>query len=135
MTRGEEGTWDAALRGGRMRVGARVFIDEGTAPGVIGRRAIPFFAVTSSHRTGSSYGVTPVEGRQQEQAVPAYALSKSTSWLADTALRSRRQMPSQQICVLFAAPFDFRSTKTALGLRFQYVGVLFKAPITRPLSG
>ena len=96
MTRGEEGTWDAALRGGRMRVGARVFIDEGTAPGVIGRRAIPFFAVTSSHRTGSSYGVTPVEGRQQEQAVPAYALSKSTSWLADAARRSSGKMPSQQ---------------------------------------
>jgi hypothetical protein len=31
----------------------------------------------------------PVEGRQQERAVPAYALSKSTSWLADTAQRSR----------------------------------------------
>jgi hypothetical protein len=70
-------------------MGARVFVDEGTAPGVIGRRAIPFFAVISSHRTGCSYGVKPVEGRQQERAVPAYALSKSTSWLPDTAQRSR----------------------------------------------
>jgi hypothetical protein len=40
--------------------------------------------------------VTPVEGRQQEQAVPAYALSKSTSWLADAARRSSGKMPSQQ---------------------------------------
>ena len=33
---GKVGTWDAALRGDRM--GARVFVDEGTAPGVIGCR-------------------------------------------------------------------------------------------------
>ena len=38
----------------------------------------------------------PVEGRQQERAVPAYALSKSTSWLADTAQRIRGQVSSQQ---------------------------------------
>jgi hypothetical protein len=49
---GEEGTWDAALHGDRM--GTRVFVDEGTAPDVSGRCATPFFAVTSSHRTGCS---------------------------------------------------------------------------------
>jgi outer membrane receptor protein involved in Fe transport len=54
---GKKGTWDAALRGDRMRVGTRVFVGEGTAPGLSGRRAIPFFAAISSHRTGWRYGV------------------------------------------------------------------------------
>jgi hypothetical protein len=101
-----------------MRVGTRVFVGDGAAAGMIGRHAILFFAVMSSHRTDYGYGVMLYEGRQQERAAPAYVLSKSTSWLADTALRSRRQMPSQQICVLITAPLEQRCTKTALGLRF-----------------
>ena len=76
-----------------MRVGTRVFVDEGMAPGVIGRRAIPFFVPISSHRTGFSYRVKHAEGQQQKRAVPAYALSKFSSWLADTAQRSRGQVP------------------------------------------
>ena len=58
-----------------MRVGTRVFVNEGTAPGVSGHRAFPFFAVISNHLSGRCYGVKPVEGRQQERAVPAYAVS------------------------------------------------------------
>jgi hypothetical protein len=71
-----------------MRVGTRVFVDEDTEPGVIGRHAIPFFAVIF-HHPGCSYGVKPAKGRQRERAVPAYAFSKFTSWLDDTAQRSR----------------------------------------------
>jgi hypothetical protein len=36
---GEEGSWDVALRGDRMRVGTSAFVNEGTAPGVRGRYA------------------------------------------------------------------------------------------------
>ena len=92
----DDGDWDVALRGLRLPVGTRVFVDEGTKGGVIGRRAVPFFAVVSSHRSGCRYGVTPFTARQHERAVPAYALSKSSSFLADTAQRSRGQMTSQQ---------------------------------------
>jgi hypothetical protein len=41
----EEKTWNAALHGDCMRVWMRVFVDEFTAPGAIGRRAILLFAV------------------------------------------------------------------------------------------
>ena len=92
----DDGDWDAALRGERMPVGTRVFVDEGTAAGVSGRRAFPFFAVISRHLPGCRYGVKPQEARQHERSVPAHALSKSTSWLADTAQRSSGQMTSQQ---------------------------------------
>jgi hypothetical protein len=40
--------------------------------------------------------VKPFEARQHERAVPAHALSKSNSFLADMAQRSRGQMTSQQ---------------------------------------
>ena len=46
------GDWDTAVRGPRMRVGTRVFVDEGTAPGVRGRRAFPFFAIISRYLPG-----------------------------------------------------------------------------------
>ena len=49
------------MRGPRVPVGTRVFVDEGTAPGVRGRRAFPFFAVVSSHLSKCCYGVVPVE--------------------------------------------------------------------------
>ena len=55
----DDGDWDAALRGERMPVGTRVFVDEGTAAGVSGRRAFPFFAVISRHLPGCRYGVNP----------------------------------------------------------------------------
>ena len=48
------GDWDTAVRGPRMRVGTRVFVDEGTAPGVRGPRTFPFFAVVSSHLSNFS---------------------------------------------------------------------------------
>ena len=35
--------WDEKRRGRRMSIGTRVLVDEGTAPGVSGRRAFPFF--------------------------------------------------------------------------------------------
>ena len=35
----DDGDWDVALRGLRLPVGTRVFVDEGTKGGVIGRRA------------------------------------------------------------------------------------------------
>ena len=37
-----------------MRVGTRVFVDEGTAPGVRGPRTFPFFAIVSSHLSNFS---------------------------------------------------------------------------------
>ena len=91
-----DGNWDMALRGLRLSVGKRVFVDEGTKGGVSGRRAAPFFAVISSHCPGCCYEVKPFEARQHERAVPAHALSNSKSILADTAPRSRGQMTSQQ---------------------------------------
>ena len=48
----DDGDWDAALRGERMPVGTRVFVDEGTAAGVSGRRAFPFFAIISRYLPG-----------------------------------------------------------------------------------
>jgi hypothetical protein len=75
----DDGDWDAALRGERMPVGTRVFVDEGTAAGVSGRRAFPFFAIISRYLPGCRYGVKPQEARQHERSVPAHALSKSTS--------------------------------------------------------
>ena len=48
------GDWDTAVRGPRMRVGTRVFVDEGTAPGVRAPRTFPFFAVVSSHLSNFS---------------------------------------------------------------------------------
>jgi hypothetical protein len=86
---GEEDIWDAALREDRMPLGTLAFVEEGAEPSVLVRRAIPFFAVISNYRTGCSYGVVPVEGRQQERAEPAHAIPKSTSWLADTTQRGR----------------------------------------------
>jgi hypothetical protein len=80
---GEDGTWDAALRGDSMRVGTRVFVNEGMAPGMSGRRANPFFEIILSHRAGCRYVLKPIEGRQQVRAAPAYALFNSTSWLAN----------------------------------------------------
>jgi hypothetical protein len=77
-------------------VWTRAFVVESTPPGVIDRRAVPFFAVISSHRTCCSYGLKPAEGWQQERAVPAQILFKSTSWLADMAQRSRGQKHSRQ---------------------------------------
>ena len=53
-----DGDWGAALRGARFPVGTRVFVDEGTAPGVRDRRAPSFFAIIPSHRR---YGVKPLE--------------------------------------------------------------------------
>ena len=91
-----DGDWDAALRGLRLPVGKRVFVDEGTKGCVSGRRAAPFFVVISSHCSGCCYEVKPFEARQHERAVPAHALSKSNSFLADTAQRNRGHMTSQQ---------------------------------------
>jgi hypothetical protein len=91
-----DGDWDVALRGLRMPVGKRVFVDEGTKGGVSGHRAVPFFAVISSHCSGCCYEVKVFEARQREQAVPAHVLSNSKSFLADTAQRCRGQMTSQQ---------------------------------------
>ena len=48
------GDWDTAVRGRRRRVGARVFVDEGTAPGVRGPRTFHFFAIVSSHLSNYS---------------------------------------------------------------------------------
>ena len=73
----DDGDWDAALRGERMPVGTRVFVDEGTAAGVSGRRAFPFFAIISRYLPGCRYGVRPQEARQHERSVPAHAISKS----------------------------------------------------------
>jgi hypothetical protein len=48
------GDWDTAVRRPRMPVGTRVFVDEGTAPGVRGPRTFPFFAVVSRHLSNTS---------------------------------------------------------------------------------
>jgi hypothetical protein len=87
-----DGDWDVALLGLRLPMGTRVFVDEGTKGGASGRRAVPFFAVISSHHSGCRYGVKPFEARQHERAVPSHAFSKFNSFLADTAQRSRRQI-------------------------------------------
>jgi hypothetical protein len=90
------GEWDATLRGLRLLVGTRIFVDEGKERGVSGRRAVPFCAAISSSSSDCRYGVRPFVVRQQDQPVPASAFSKSSSWLADAALRIRGHMASQQ---------------------------------------
>jgi hypothetical protein len=90
------GEWDATLRGLRLLVGTRIFVDEGKERGVSGRRAVPFCAAISSSSSDCRYGVRPFVVRQQDQPVPASAFSKSSSWLADAALRIRGHMALQQ---------------------------------------
>jgi hypothetical protein len=60
----DDGDWE--LRGLRLPVGARVFVDEGTKGGVSGRRAVPFFVAILSNRSGCRYGVKSFEAQQHE---------------------------------------------------------------------
>jgi hypothetical protein len=49
--------WDTEWRGKRMPVGTRVLVNEGTAPGVNGRRTGPYIADISRHLSDCRYGV------------------------------------------------------------------------------
>jgi hypothetical protein len=88
---------DAALRLNRMRVGTRVFVDEGTARGLSGCRTTPLFCGHLEPqqwlqlRFEAFRGATARASRTCVRPV----FSKSTFWLDDTAQWSRWEISSQ----------------------------------------